>query len=277
MSDYKNSEVYQILSSPLLTLQRMKVLLDTADPRIISEMVTAEPDTVFLLDYYFRLFPDETAGRILNDPGISLNVLREFYNCQVIRFYRQKLEPGMHPETYDSLSETYWKSVNRERLLHLLTDRIGSESDIRESAVYILQELSSEELEILSESGPETSARLLSVFRQLGEGAMDVITRNTDLFDFLQILSAELEDHEYIDFLNRMTRFIVQLRIAEGLVEDSKSRTGNEGRITLKDLVKFLEMVPPEAMQITLKLLLRRGYIDEGTIESLKQLKSMNL
>jgi hypothetical protein len=277
MEEYKNSEMYKLLNNPMLTLNRMKSVMEITEPGFISRMIQAEPETVFLIDYYFRLFPGEVAGRILNDPGFSLESLTELFNCQIIRFYRSELEPKSYDKNYSSLGMTFWKFVDKNKLMQLLSHKLEQPAGMKPSIVYILQELNVEQLEKLAHNELIQSKKMLEIFKNFGEKIIDIIALNLDLFDFIQTISSDLEDYEYMEFLNGLTRFIVQLRIAESMVEESKSFVTDKGRIPLKELIDLLEMVPADSLQMTLHLLLKRDYIDESTINSIKQLKSLQL
>jgi hypothetical protein len=134
-----------------------------------------------------------------------------------------------------------------------------------------------EQLEIIAQNELIQSREMLDIFKNFGDKIIDIIAMNLDLFEFIQTISSDLEDHEYMEFLNGMTRFIVHLRIAESMVEESGSIIKDKGHIPLKALINLLEIVPANSLQMTLQLLMQKKYIDESTISSIQQLKSLQL
>ena len=74
-------------------------------------------------------------------------------------------------------------------------------------------------------------------------------------------------------FLDEYTRFIVQLRIGQTLVEDGRTHVDEKtGQIPFKDLVDLLPMIPPESLEITLQLFEQKGLIDAETTRGLMEI-----
>jgi hypothetical protein len=66
---------------------------------------------------------------------------------------------------------------------------------------------------------------------------------------------------------------VVQLRIAQTMVQDGGNLVKDGGMIPLKDLIEMIESIPDEALELTLQLMLHRNYIDEKTISSIQQMR----
>lgn len=270
---YKQTELYNLMEERMPPLAKIKSCLEAIEPRIVSDMLISEPEIVFLLDYYFRLFQPELAARFINSEDFDLVAAVELYDCQVIRFYRANIDSTDHDSEYSSIMDSYWSSVSSNRLLEIFKAILSHGKSINPSALLLLQKLDVDSLEKVQEIENFQSKGMLQLFKNLGTGVLDIISNNLDLFDFLFQLSAEHGDTDYIKFLEEYTRFVVQLRIAQNMVEDGGNLVAEGGKIPLKDLIELIETIPDEALELTLQLLLHRNYIDEKTITSLQQMR----
>ncbi len=273
--DYKKTELYSLLEERMPPLSRLESCLKSIDPQFVSDMLVQEPETVFLVDYYFRLFHPSVAARFLDDKDFDINAAVELYNCQVIRFYRANLFEEDQDYNYTSIMDSYWAGVSSNRLLDILRAIVSKGNVINPSALLILQKMDANSLEKVQAIKEIKSKGLLRLFKGLGTGVLEVIANNLDLFDFLFQLSAEDDDVEYIEFLEEYTRFVVQLRIAQSMVEDGESLVKEGGKIPLKDLIELIEEIPDDAMELTMQLMLQRKYIDKKTIESIERMRKL--
>lgn len=243
------------------------------DPTIISTMIRSEPETVFLVDYYFRLLDPTIGGRLLSDASFEVETLGELFNCQVIRYYRRNLDAPNYDESYASIIESYWKFVSRERLIELFRFMIVSGRSAAFSAVLMLENLDTENLQLLRSLQEMKNTAILEVFKGLGKGVTKMISSNLDLFDFIYRLASDMNDLDYLKFLDDYTNIIVQLRIAQSMADVAKSRIDSSGKIPLKSLVELIREVPVTSMEVTLQLLKQRNLIDEKTADSLLALQ----
>lgn len=258
-------------------LSKIENALRNTSAKDISDLIQNEPDTIFLIDYYFRLFQPEVAAKIINDPEFDRRACVELYDCQVIRFYRSNLYTEEREFFDSSLLDTYWKHVENERLIDIFQGLVSGTRTINPSAILILQELDISRLKFLRKGEQFQSHAMLELFKNMGEGVLNIIANNLDIFDFIYEISVDHKDEEYIKFLDDYTKFVVQLRIAQTMVEDGERMAKESGKIPLKDLVDMITMIPDEALEITLQLLLQRKFIDENTIRGISELRGSKL
>ncbi len=264
---YQDTELYKQLSSGMPAIKRMEQLLREVEPSLISTIIEAEPETVFILDYYFRLFDTSVGARIVSDPNVSVHVLVELFNCQIVRFYRVNLDESGYNAAYSSLRESYWRDISRERLLELFRTLIATGEGNRLSAVVILQNMDLQDLKMLRK---EQSQSLLEFFKSF-QDFESVIKDNLNLYDYIYKLALEAGDDDFLRFLDEFTTFIVRLRIAQSFIMEAEDYLGPDGKIPFKQVVEMVRTIPSESLDITLQMLHRQGYVEETTITGLKE------
>lgn len=272
--NYKDSGFYLSVSEGMPPLNKIEGELRVIDPSAVSMMIHEEPETVFLVDYYFRLFERNLAARIINHEEFTMEALQELYNCQVIRFYRANIHKEDNEAINISLGDTYWGGLNSSRLMELLKMMMRSGKSVNISAIMILQELNSDMLAKIQQQKEFRSKAMMELFQRLGGDLLGTLAGNLDLFDFIYGICMEEGDSEFLTFLDEYTKFIVQLRVAQTIVEDSRDYVDEKGMISLRDLFTLLDMVPDDALDVTMELLFQRGYIDKKMESSIKKLRS---
>jgi hypothetical protein len=139
--------------------------------------------------------------------------------------------------------------------------------------VLMLENLDTDNLELLHTLREMKNSAILEIFKGLGKGVTKMISSNLDLFDFIYRLASDMDDHEYLRFLDHYTNIIVQLRIAQSMADLAKTKTDATGKVPLKELVEIIKEVPTPSMEVTLQLLKQRNLIDEKTADSLLALQ----
>lgn len=270
---YRESRLYLLINQAMPPLHQIETELRTIHPALVADLLVREPETVFIIDYYFRLFDQKLGGGIVSHPEFTVQAAVELYNCQVVRYYRSHLNSTDHDFRYASLLESYWSQVEREKLLLILKQLItGGKSNLF-SIVMILQGMDISRLDFLAHDQHVKSMAMLEIFKNIGDGVFDLIANNLDLYDFIYKIANDLQDQDYIAFLDEYTRFIVQLRIGQTLVEDGRQQVDrNTGRIPFKDLVEMLPMIPQESLEITLQLFEQKNLIDAETTRGLMEI-----
>lgn len=266
---YRESRLYRLLNQAMPPLHQIEKELRAIRPGLVGDLLLREPETVFIIDYYFRLFDQDLGGGIISAPDFEIGAAVELYNCQVVRYYRSHLNSQDHDFRYASLLESYWSKVEREKLLLILKTLItGGKSNLF-SIVMILQGMDISRLNFLSRDANVKSQAMLDLFKNIGDGVFDLIANNLDLYDFIYKIASDLKDEDYVGFLDEYTRFIVQLRIGQTLVEDGRRHADRSGKIPFKDLVEMLPMIPEESLEITLQLFEQKQLIDAETAKGL--------
>ncbi len=270
---YRQSRLYQLINQSMPPLHQIETELRAIDPGLVADLLLTEPETVFIIDYYFRLFDHALGGSILSHPAFEIGAAVELYNCQVVRYYRSHLHSQDHDFRYASLLESYWSHVEKEKLLLILKQLItGGKSNLF-SIVMILQGLDISRLDFLARDKNVRSQAMLDLFKNIGDGVFDLIANNLDLYDFVYKIALDLKDQDYVKFLDEYTRFIVQLRIGQTLADDAVGRAdAGTGRIPFKDLVEMLPMIPEESLGITLQIFEQKKLIDPETVRGILEL-----
>ncbi|MBI3394953.1 MAG: hypothetical protein HY042_03880 [Spirochaetia bacterium] len=269
MAAYRQTELYGLLNQTYPPVAAIEEELRRTPPAALSELLLSEPECVFIVDYYFRLFPKEIAGSLISNPEFSVDAATELYNCQIIRHYRSLLGKEKSHDGYSSLMDSYWSHVGKERLLQILRQQITGKRSDYFSVIMLLQKMDASVLSLLRGEDEHRSHAMLDVFKAMGSSVKTVITSNLDLYDFIYRLALELKDEEYIAFLQDYTNLIVQLRIAENMVMDLQDAKDTTGKIPLKALIEMVPSIPTEALRIALEMMRERGLIDQTTVKSL--------
>lgn len=270
---YKQSDLYAHLNSSLPPVQKIEHALAAMPPGDLSALLTNEPETVFIIDYYFRLFPKELAARLISHPDFSVDAAVELYNCQIIRHFRASLEKKLTDESYASIAGSYWGLVGKEKLLEILRHQFTGKHSAYFSVLMLLQKLDASLLNALARDERIRSKATLEFFKAMGGGVRGVITSNLDMYDFLYKLARDLKDGEYTTFLDDYTRLVVQLRIAETVIQDLEQSRDASGHVRLKALLDTLPSIPEEARRIALEMMRDRGLIDDATLKSVLELE----
>jgi hypothetical protein len=274
LENYKNSALYRLLGEALPPIARIEQELSGVAPALVGEMIRREPDTVFLLDYYFRLLPRGVGGRIVSAPEFPLEAALELFNCQLIRYYRAHLHGAEHSLSYASILESYWRDVGSDRLGQLFRALLKSGTTMHDAAVLILKDMDLNHLLSLQQDPQFSSPAMLALFKELGAGVERLLHENLDLFDFAYRLASDLKDEAYMSFLDEFTLFIVQLRVARTLADDVGKKLGPDGRAPLPLLVKMLEDIPGNSQRLSLELLRQRGQVDAALVDSLLRMQA---
>ena len=270
MADYRSSELYALLNQPIPALRKIETCFRATPPCVVAEMIEAEPESTYIVDYYLRLFDPEVGERFINSPDIPASTLAELFNCQVIRHYLAAMTNDPDRAT-PSLRSSYWSSIKRDRMTELFKRLLGTSESARFSAVMILQRMQLSDLRVLSES--ETST-VLEYFRSMGPGFTDAVARNLDLYDYLYRTAKDRSDGEYLEFLDQYTNFVVQLRVAENLTSEAQLMADAQGLIPFRNLVALIEGAPDDSAELMLKILVHRKYVSEETAKSLLAYRS---
>jgi len=269
MSDfYKKSALYLLLNQQMPSLKKIENELRVVEPSVITELIRNEPECVFILDYYFRLFDPAIGARIVGHPDLDLNALIEMFNCQVIRYYRAHLNLEDYGTAYYSLLESFWKDIGREKMLLLFQNLIKSGESNRLSAVMLLQNMDLGDLKFLQKS---QSKGLLDFFKKI-QNLDNFLVSNLDLYDYVYRLALDSDDVEYLRFLDEYTNLAVQLRIAHNFANEAEAHIDSEGKIVFKNLIELIQDVPVESQNLTLEILQRRGFITEQTVLGIRNL-----
>lgn len=270
VSDYKGSELFALLNEPIPALRKIESCLRVTPPAVLAEMIEAEPESTYIIDYYLRLFEPEVGERFVNAPDMPAPILAELFNCQVIRHYlaAMTVDPARPPP---SLKSSYWSHIGRERMTQLFKQLLGKSDSARFSAVMILQRMELSDLRFLSSA--ETST-VLDYFRTMGPEFADAIARNLDLYDYLYRVARDRSDGEYLEFLDQYTNFVVQLRVAENLTQEAQRLAEADGMIPFRNLVALVEGAPPDSIELMLKILVHRKFVSEETAKSLLSYRS---
>ena len=265
---FRESELYLYLNESFPPIKRIEQILKEIEPRVISELIESEPETTFILDYYFRLFAPEIGARIISHPDLEIKSLIELYNCQVIRYYRVNLNREEYKADYASLLNSYWQNIEKNRLMELFKALITAGDSNRLSAMMILENMSSEDLRYLPE---EQSESMLKFFKSLKEDFKNLVEDNLDIYDFVLGLAVDSGDADTLELLDGYTNLAVQMRIAQNFIEDSMKTLDSSGKVPFKTLVNLVNDAPAESLELTLQILTRNGMVEPGTIESLEK------
>ncbi len=269
MSAYRNSELFRLLNEPIPALHRIERCLREIEPAVVAEMIEAEPEATYIIDYYLRLFEPEVGARIINSNDVPPNTLADLFNCQVIRHYLAAMtQDNARPQP--SLLGSYWGHIHRDRMTELFKRLVGTSESARFSAVMILQRMQLADLRFLSED--ETST-VLQYFRGMGPGFADAIARNLDLYDYLYRVAKDRSDRDYLEFLDNYTNFVVQLRVAENLTAEAQLLADEKGQIPLSGLVQLIQGAPDDSAELMLKILVHRGFVSTAMARGLLEFR----
>ena len=268
-SDYRDTQLYHLLGLSIPPLARMEAELKTISPELVSDLIRAEPDTVFLLDYYFRLMDPSIAARILGHADFHTAAALDLFNCQMIRYYRQNLDSEKHDAAYASLTESYWRVVPKEKLTELFRNLLTTGKSNHAAALMVLQNMDMDNLIYLQQKPEFRSEAMLEFFKELGGDIKKLIVDNVNIYDFVYRLAADLNDNDYLAFLEEFTLFMIQIRIARSMTDEAHALQNNQGKISLSDLVQLLQHIPDNSREMTLQLMQQENLIQAGTVQGL--------
>lgn len=277
-ADFRRLDLYRLLGEQPPPIARIRNELEAADPAVVAAMLLEEPETVFLMDYYFRLLPREVGARLISDPRFNESAAIELFNCQIIRYFRSNWESRQYDVAYASILESYWTGVDKEKLARIFGALLQAGKSSHGAALLILRQMNLDSLLFLQQAPGFNSPAMLNLFKELGSGVEQLLQENLDLFDFVYRVAQDLKDQDYLQFLDEFTMFIVQLRVARTLADDIErhARESPGGKPPLALLVRMLEDMPGSAQRISLELLKQRGLIEPGLAQSLLSLQGLS-
>ncbi len=271
---YQQSELYHLLEQNPPPVNQIKQALESVEPALVAELVENEPEVTFLVDYYFRLLPDHVGARVVSAPEFTLRAALELFNCQILRYQRRSLHSDDYDVAYASMMESYWREVNPEKLTQIFQEMLNLGKSNHFAALMILQQMDLDNLVFMQQQPQFRSKAMLALFKDLGGNVRKLISENLDLFDFVYRLASDVDDQQYLGFLDEFTSFIMEIRIARTLADDAARRADERGKVPLNTLVHLLDGIPDESRRMTLELLRQRGHIDPGLMQGLMQLQA---
>jgi len=249
-----------LLNEPLPRLRRIEESLRTTEPEQIEAMTQGDPRYIFPLDYYFRCFSYDIGERIINFPELSSSTLLELFNMQIIRSYAADISGLPTNDLFPVSLDSYWTRINHPKLQLIFKILMDSGESNRTIAVGLMGKLSLEDLSAISE---EQANVLLDFVKRRRELLPDLITRNLDLYDFMNLTARKHKDDELTEHLGRYAALAVQLRFAQDQAQEARSLIDDSGRIPFVPLVELIKKAPRESLEYLLTILVREGYVEE--------------
>jgi hypothetical protein len=253
-------------------LHDIEKMLEETPPGEIGLMIENEPLVIFLLDYYLRLFDPELGGRIVSHPDFTLDQTEDLYSCQLIRYYRSNLTTELD-QNYSSIFESYWSRTSKSKLFELFRKMLTGSRN-RVYASILLQNFSTDELDLLVKEQSIKSVALLDLFKIMGKHIQEMFRSNFDLFDYILTLAHQLGDTEYLQFLEEFTVFNVRLRIASSYLDDIRLLLDKDGHPPFKELSEMVIGIPREVRQMVLFFFVQEGIIPETMASSFMKFSS---
>ncbi len=273
--DYRTTPLYQLLGQKLPPIHQIEKELGVVEPALIADMISTEPELVFIIDYYFRLLDPKVGARIVSAEDFSVSAALELFNCQILRYQRSHLggEDG-YDFAYASMLESYWREVDNNRLTLVFQELLNLGKSNHFAALLILQQMNLENLIFMQGHSNFRSPAMLTLFKNLGDNVQKLISENLDLFDFVYRLASDLKDDDYLAFLDEFTGFVMEIRIGRTLADDAAQHLDEHGKVPLNTVVHLLEGIPDESRRITLEIMRQRGHIDPGLMDGLMALQA---
>ena len=250
--------------------------MQNIEPALVSQMIAAEPELVFMLDYYFRLLDPQVGARIVSADEFSVASALELFNCQILRYQRTHLAgtEGNYDFAYASMLESYWRVVKKEKLTEVFQQLLQLGTNNHFAALLILQQMNLDNLIFMQKDPDFRSPAMLELFKNLGGNVQKLISENLDLFDFVYRLASDLNDEDYLAFLDEFTGFVMEIRIGRTLADDAAKHLDEHGKVPLNTVVHLLDGIPPESRRITLEIMRQRGHIDPRLMDGLMALQA---
>ena len=206
-SDYKSARLYQLLGQKLPPVHQIEQELKSIDSAVVSDMIAAEPEIVFLIDYYFRLLDSKVGARIVSAENFAVTAALELFNCQILRYQRSHLGGADNYDlAYASMLESYWREVDKEKLSNVFQELLSLGKNNHFAALLILQQMNLDNLIFMQKDKNFRSPAMLTLFKNLGGDVQKLISENLDLFDFVYRLASDLDDRDYLAFLDESWR-----------------------------------------------------------------------
>jgi hypothetical protein len=275
MDDFNNTTLYQLLGQKLPPIHQIEQELKAIEPAVVAEMITSEPEIVFIIDYYFRLLDPKVGARIVSAESFAVTAALELFNCQILRYQRSHLggEEG-YDFAYASMLESYWREVDNTKLTLVFQELLDLGKNNHFAALLILQQMNLDNLIFMQANPNFRSPAMLTLFKNLGGNVQKLISENLDLFDFVYRLASDLEDADYLAFLDEFTGFVMEIRIGRTLADDAAQHLDEFGKVPLNTVVHLLEGIPDESRKITLEIMRQRRHIDPGLMDGLMALQA---
>ncbi|MEQ9364437.1 MAG: hypothetical protein RIF32_09350, partial [Leptospirales bacterium] len=195
MYDFNTTTLYQLLGQKLPPIHQIEQELKAIEPAVVAEMITSEPEIVFIIDYYFRLLDPKVGARIVSAESFAVTAALELFNCQILRYQRSHLggEEG-YDFAYASMLESYWREVDNTKLTLVFQELLDLGKNNHFAALLILQQMNLDNLIFMQANPNFRSPAMLTLFKNLGGNVQKLISENLDLFDFVYRLASDLED-----------------------------------------------------------------------------------
>jgi hypothetical protein len=260
----KRTNLFQLLDATIPNLNDIEKELKSIEPEIISQILDENPESVYIFDYYFRLFSPEIGSRIINHEKFSIQHTIELFNCQLIRYYRVNLFTVDWEIKNESILKSYWTKVKRFKLVEIFKFLHKSGKVNQPYSILILKRLNHTNILELIKGKDIKSKALLDLFKNLGENIKDMIAEDFDLVPHIFALASELGDTQYLEFLDEYTMLTVQLRIAQSLLEEAEQYVDESGKIAFPKLIEVVKNMPKDCLDLTLQMFEQKGYIDKN-------------
>ncbi len=251
---YRDSELYRLLYSTFPRLRRIEEELAEADPALISLFIRNEPESVFVLDYYFRLFTEEIGARIINARVLDVHGLAELFNCRVVQFLSDNPDLEKPDFSRRENEDAYWRLLEDDRRLELF-ERLTPGYEDALSAALLLRDMSPGALNRLY---PRHEARLVELFQD--QALWGLFSVNPDLYDC--VYGSFVRRGDIPDNLNHFLRVTVDVRLAQSYSAELRANLDAEGRVPMEQLLHLAQNLPEDSLELILDNLRLEGLIE---------------
>ena len=254
-------KLMELLDKRVPPLHLIRAELLHIHPARLAWILGNNPELVFFIDYYFRIFEPEIGAKIISHFAFPVEFAADLFKCQILRAYQANLRNANADLKDARIMDSYWALVSQNKLLQLFEFLHRRDEGSKAYAILIFRKLKYEEIAQLLEHQEIKSSMLLDLFKQIGPDIKDMIAGDFDLFDVVFQLASELKDTGYLEFLEEYITLTVRMRIAQSRGEVAKNYIDQDGTLPLPQLIQILRDIPLEYMGTTLNYFIQKKYI----------------
>ncbi|MBX7059733.1 MAG: hypothetical protein K1X75_16835 [Leptospirales bacterium] len=253
-------------------IARIERALETMPPAELATVIDRGAPAAIMVDYYFRLLPENLALRFIESAEFDLPTRIHLFNCQLARYYIAAAE-ALRGGPPGQLIDSYWRFLSEPGFVELYCQLVNTERLDDEDAYEWLKVVDLARLSALLENEVFDGARALQFFRELDNAELQGLGARVDLFDFVYRLARSREDNAFLARLDVHADRIIHLRAARAIAAEVAGRLDSHGRVPLPVVARLIENAGDESFRTALEILEERHLVDHGTVQALSRLQ----
>lgn len=260
----------KLLESPIPKFKQIEEEFSVVPPALLSVEILKDPVFAYLVDYYFRFIDEQVVRRIIQNPMFEPKALGELLFCNITSNAKSKMQNAPSKGVFES----YFKYADKAQIA-ILFKALVKRTSSHDLAKEMIQKMDLNHLKMMTKSNTLPKDAVFLFFKKLGKDLHTLVTHDMNYYDFVFDLASNVNDQEYLQFLEEYTIVMVQIRVAQTFLHqlEELGREKNK-KPGLVEIQSMLESIPTDCLELTLDIFKEKGFISEQERENLLHSRS---